>query len=62
MSDGGNIIKQIESKEIQKIINQIYDSKPENIKINDSLKIKHLEVVKYVDSLEKPRMRFWKKK
>jgi len=62
LRDGANVIKQIESEEIKKIINLIYDSKPENIRLNDPLKQKHLEVIKYVDSLKKPNFSFWKKK
>ena len=62
MRDGANYIKQFESEEIKKIINLIYDSKPENIEFNDSIKQKHLEVINYVDSLEKPKISFWKKK
>ena len=61
MSDGANYIKQIDSDEIKKIVDIIYN-KSENININDSLEMKHLEIIEYVDSLEKPRMRFWKKK
>ena len=62
MRDGANYIKQFESEEIKKIINLIYDSKPEKIEFNDSIKQKHLEVINYVDSLEKPKISFWKKK
>jgi hypothetical protein len=60
--DGANYIKQIKSDEINKIINLIYDSKPENIKLNDSIEKKHIEVIEYVDSLKKPKIGFWKKK
>ena len=62
MSDGANYFKQIESEEIRKIINLIYDNKPENITFDNSIHEKHLEVIEYVDSLEKPRISFWKKK
>jgi hypothetical protein len=62
VSDGANYFKQIESEEIKKIINLIYDNKPENITFDNSIHEKHLEVIEYVDSLEKPRIGFWKKK
>ena len=51
MSDGANYFKQIESEEIKK-----------NITFDNSINEKHLEVIEYVDSLEKPRIGFWKKK
>ena len=65
MSDGANYLKQINSDEIKKIINLIYDSKPENINekitIDEPLNKKHREIIEYVDSLEKPKIGFWKK-
>jgi hypothetical protein len=61
VEDGPNYIKQLESKEINKIIDIIYNSKPEDIQLDNSNKKKHLEIIKYVDSLEKPKVRFWKK-
>ncbi len=65
MSDGGSYLKQIDSEEIKKIINLIYNSKPENINeditFDELQNKKHREVIDYVDSLEKPRLSFWKK-
>ena len=61
MKDGPNYIKQFESNEIKKIINRIYNSKPEEVELNDSNKQKHLEIIKYIDSMEKPKISFWKK-
>lgn len=61
MKDGPNYIKQFESNEINKIINRIYNNKLEEIDLNDSNKQKHLEIIKYVDSMEKPKISFWKK-
>lgn len=62
VKEGPDFIKEFKSEEINKIINIIYDSKPENIQLNDSEKQKHLEIINYVDSLEKPKVSFWKKK
>jgi len=61
VKDGPNYIKQFESNEINKIINRIYNNKLEEIDLNDSNKQKHLEIIKYVDSMEKPKISFWKK-
>ena len=60
MNDGGSYIKQINSKEIEKLINLIYEGKPENISVNNYKNQKHAEIIKYVDSIEKPRFGFWK--
>ena len=62
MSDDANYIKKIESEEINKIINLIYDTKPEEIILDDFKNKKHLEIIDYVDSLEKPKISFWKRK
>ena len=61
MKDGANIISQIESDEINKIINLIYNSKPEKIKIDDPLIKKHQEIINYVDNLKKPKINFFKR-
>ena len=60
MNDGGSYIKQINSKEIEKLINLIYDNKPENINVDYNKNQKHAEIIKYVDSIEKPKFGFWK--
>jgi hypothetical protein len=60
VSDGGSYIKQINSREIEKLISLIYDSKPENINLNNSKNEKHAEIIQYVDSIEKPKLGFWK--
>jgi hypothetical protein len=62
VSDDANYIKKIESEEINKIINLIYDAKPEEIIVDDLKNKKHLEIIDYVDSLEKPKISFWKRK
>jgi hypothetical protein len=61
VKDGPNFIKQFESNEIKKIIDRIYDNQPDKIQINDSNKKKHLEIINYVDKMEKPKISFWKK-
>lgn len=61
MKDGPNFIKQFESNEIKKIIDRLYDNQPEKIQINDSNNQKHLEIINYVDKMEKPKISFWKK-
>jgi hypothetical protein len=61
VKDGANIISQIESDEINKIFNLIYNTKTEKIKINDNLIKKHQEIIDYVDNLKKPKNSFFKR-
>ena len=62
MSGDEAYLEHIESDNIKKIINKIYDNKPEDaIKENIDIE-KHAEIKKQVDSLETPKKGFWKGK
>lgn len=62
MSEDETYLGQIESDEIKKIINMIYDSKPEDAIKEDMDIDKHTEIVKQLDSFETPKTGFWKKR
>ncbi len=62
MSENEAYLEQIESDEIKKIINMIYDSKPEDAIKGDMDTDKHAEIAKQLDSVETPKPGFWKKR
>lgn len=62
MSEDETYLGQIESDEIKKIINMIYDSKPEDAIKGDMNTDKHAEIAKQLDSFETPKQGFWKKR
>jgi hypothetical protein len=61
VSNGGSYIKQINTKEIEKLINIIYSNQPENIKVINNEDDKHKEIIQYVDNLKKLKISFWNK-
>lgn len=62
MSEDESFLKQIESDEIKKLIDIIYDSKPED-SVKESKEIdKHSEIAKHLDNFETPKKGFWKKR
>ena len=62
MSGDEAYLEHIESDDIKKIIDKIYDSKPEDaIKENIDIE-KHAEIKKQVDSFDAPKKGFWKRR
>jgi len=62
MSGDEAYLEHIESDKVKKIINKIYDSKPEDT-IKEDIDIeRHKEIITQVDTLETPKTSFWKKK
>ena len=62
MSGDEAYLEHIESDDINKIIDNIYGSKPEDaIKGNIDIE-KHAEIKKQIDSFETPKRGFWKER
>lgn len=55
MSEDGSYLEHIESEEIKKLVELIYQSKPENT-VEEEINVdKHEDIIKQIDQLPTPR-------